>query len=128
LVGLRVLAVDDESETRQVLRVMFETAGAETCVVASAREALQALDSRRWDVLVSDIDMPECDGYALIRQVRQRDVLRGLPLPAVALTAYARTHDRVRAMTAGFDMHVAKPVEPIELLTVVGSLGARAVR
>lgn len=128
LLGLRVLAVDDEPETRHVLRAMFEMAGAETLVVASGREALQALDSQSWDVLVSDIDMPDCDGYALIRQVRQRDTLRGLPLPAVALTAYARTHDRVRAMTAGFDMHVAKPVEPIELLTVVSSLAARAVR
>ncbi len=126
--GVRVLAVDDEPETREVLRVMFETAGASIRAVASAREALEALKAEHWDVLVSDIDMPECDGYRLIRQARQMDSLRGQPLPAVALTAYARTHDRVRAITAGFDMHVSKPVEPVELLAVVASLAARAVR
>ena len=125
---VRVLAVDDERETRDVLRVMFETAGADTRVVASAREALDALKSERWDVLVSDIEMPDCDGYGLIEQVRQLDALRGLPLPAVALTAYARTQDRIHAIKAGFNMHVAKPVEPVELLTVVASLAARTLR
>lgn len=124
--GIRVLAVDDEVETREVLRAMFEHAGADVRVAASAGEALDAVKAERWDVLVSDIDMPVHDGYWLVRQVRQLDVLRGMPLPAVALTAYARTHDRVRAITAGFDIHVAKPVEPVELLTVVASLAARA--
>ena len=126
--GVRVLAVDDQAETREVLRALFETAGAEARVVASARQALDALKAERWDVLVSDIDMPECDGYGLIEQVRALDPLRGVPLPAVALTAYARTQDRVRAITAGFDIHVAKPVEPVELLAVIASLAARAVR
>jgi PAS domain S-box-containing protein len=126
--GVRVLAVDDEAETRAVLLAMLETAGAQARVVASAKEALDALKQERWDVLVSDVDMPECDGYALIHQARQLDLLHGVPIPAVALTAYARTQDRVRAITAGFDIHVAKPVEPAELLAVVASLAARAVR
>ncbi len=126
--GVRVLAVDDEPETRAVLRVMLESAGAEARVVASAKEAMEALKAEPWDVLVSDVEMPECDGYGLIRRVRQLDSLRGSPLPAVALTAYARTKDRVRAITAGFDIHVAKPVEPVELLAVVASLAARSVR
>ncbi len=126
--GVRVLAVDDEPETREVLRAMFETAGADVKVVASARHALEALKAERWDVLVSDIEMPDRDGYGLIREVRKMDAVRGLPLPAVALTAYARTHDRIRAITAGFDIHVAKPVEPVELLTVVATLAARALR
>jgi PAS domain S-box-containing protein len=77
LVGIRVLAVDDEVETREVLRVMFESAGAEVCIVSSAREALDALTTGRFDVLVSDIEMPLCDGYGLIRQVRRLDALRG---------------------------------------------------
>jgi signal transduction histidine kinase len=119
--GVRVLAVDDEQETRAVLQAMLEAAGAEARVVDSAAVVLDALAGGRWDVLVSDIEMPECDGYTLIQRVRER----GWPIPAVALTAHARTQDRVRAITAGFDIHVAKPVEPAELLAVVGSLAAR---
>jgi signal transduction histidine kinase/ActR/RegA family two-component response regulator len=128
LSGVRVLAVDDEPESRSVLRAILEAAGAETRVVSSAKEALDALSSECWDVLVSDIEMPDCDGYALIGQVRQLQLVQGTSMPAVALTAYARMQDRVRAITAGFDIHVAKPVEPEELLAVIASLAARVVR
>ena len=125
LKGLRVLAVDDEAEARDLLTAMLERCGAHVRVAASAWAALEALESWRPDVLVSDIGMPDEDGYALIRKVRALPAERGGRIPAVALTAYARTEDRVRALSSGYQVHVAKPVEPAELAAVVASLAGR---
>ncbi len=91
----------------------------------SAAEALAMIRAEAPDVLVSDIGMPGQDGYALIRQVRALDEAHGGNVPAVALTAYARSEDRMKAIRAGFQMHVAKPVEGAELITVVASLAGR---
>ncbi|WP_447978523.1 response regulator [Candidatus Nitrospira bockiana] len=121
LTGLHVLVVDDELETRDLLLEVLSKCGATVRGCGSAQEALGVL--RQWpaDVLISDIGMPGEDGYELIRRVRAMAPEQGGRIPAVALTAYARAEDRVRALSAGFQMHVAKPVEPIELATVVAS-------
>ena len=94
-------------------------------MTGSVDEALRLLAEERPDVLVSDIGMPEEDGYSLIRRVRALDAKVGGNVPAIALTAYARAEDRMKAILAGFQMHVAKPVEPAELLTMVASLAGR---
>jgi len=99
--------------------------GASVTTAGSAAEALAALDRARMDVLVSDIGMPDEDGYALIRKVRARGGRNGPRIPAIALTAYARVEDRARALLAGFQLHVTKPVEPTELVTAVASLAGR---
>jgi CheY-like chemotaxis protein len=124
LAGLKVLLVDDETDTLDLLTVMLAQCGAEVRACASSPEALAAL-SWKPDVLVSDIGMPVEDGYALIRQIRTREANHQGRLPAIALTAYAREEDRVRALRAGFQMHVAKPINPAELVTVIASLAGR---
>lgn len=123
--GVRVLVVEDEIDGREVLSAMLQQAGAAVRVAASAEEALGMLDGAQFDVLVSDIGMPIQDGYALMRRVRQRPPTQGGRIPALALTAYARPEDRLRALAAGFQIHVAKPVQPEELVTVVASLAGR---
>ena len=123
--GLRVLAVDDEPDARHLLKSVLEQCGAEVRTCGSAAEAIAALEEYRPDVLVSDIGMPEEDGYSLIRKVRALDAGSGGRTPAVALTAYARVEDRLQALSAGYNMHVAKPVEPAELAVVISSLAAR---
>lgn len=128
LAGLRVLVVDDEPDTLTMLRVMVEGLNAQVKCCASAAEALEALDEWKPDVLVSDIEMPDEDGYQLIRKVRERDKASGGQIPAVALTAYARTEDRVRALSAGYQMHLAKPFEPAELAAVIASLAERGAK
>jgi len=95
-------------------------------VAGSAREALQMLDEQTPDVLVSDIGMPDDDGYSLIRAVRRRDPRRGGNVPAIALTAYVRDEDRTKMLAAGFTAHVAKPVEPAELVRVIYHMSGRA--
>ena len=127
LQGVRVLVVDDEAEARELLTVVLEQCGAQVQVAASAGQALEALEQSQPDVLVSDIGMPNEDGYALIRQVRALGPERGGRLPAVALTAYARTQDRLRALAAGYQTHVPKPIEPAELVMIVANLVGRAV-
>jgi CheY-like chemotaxis protein len=122
LVGVRVLVVEDDLDTLEILKVVLQSRGAEVITAASAGEALKALERFRPDVLVSDIAMPEQDGYELIEHVRQLGPERGGSIPAVALTAYARVEDRIRALTAGFQMHVPKPVDPVELVAVVANL------
>ncbi len=124
--GLRVLAVDDERDARELITMMLERCGAEVSAVASGGEALEALKERRPDVLVSDIGMPGMDGYALMSTIRALPAEQGGRTPAVALTAYARTEDRVRAFSSGYQVHVAKPFEPIELVTAVASVAGRA--
>lgn len=120
--GLKVLVVDDDSDTCDMIRAVLEQCGG---VVKTAIDADTALDIfRSWKpaVLISDIGLPEVDGYELVRRLREAERPIGLRTPAVALTAFARIEDRVKALAAGYQMHVAKPVEPGELLTIVASL------
>jgi PAS domain S-box-containing protein len=126
LKGIRVLVVDDEPDARETLQQILEHCNAEVRTVGSAAEAMKLLESWRPDVLLSDIGMPGEDGYDLIRRVRELPAERGGRTPAAALTAFARGEDRRRALRAGFQMHVAKPVDLQELATVVASL-ARGV-
>jgi CheY-like chemotaxis protein len=123
--GVRVLMVDDEVDARILLQRLLEDHGAKVSAAASAEEAFNLLLIERFDVLVSDIGMPGEDGYAFMRRVRGLGPGSGGDIAAVALTAYARAEDRVRAIRAGFQMHIAKPVEPVELLTMVASLAGR---
>ncbi|HJX29942.1 MAG TPA: response regulator [Thermoanaerobaculia bacterium] len=125
LAGLRVLAVDDDEEVRELLGAILGGHGAHVQAVASGAQALQLLESAPPDVLISDLAMPEMGGYELIHRVRQLPVEAGGRVPAVALTAYARAEDRRRTLLAGFHMHVAKPVDPEELVVVVASLTER---
>jgi PAS domain S-box-containing protein len=125
LAGLRVLIVDDEADTRVLLRAMLEQCGSEVVTASSATEALELFEQSRPDVLVSDIGMPGEDGYALIGRVRTLEAGRNGRVPAIALTAYARAEDRMRALRAGFQVHVPKPVELDELVAVVASLAGR---
>jgi len=127
LEGLRVLVVDDEADARESLTVVLEQCGAVVTAVASVREALGALAHQRPDILVSDIGMPEEDGYSLIEKVRVLEAAqRGGRIPAVALTAYAAPEDRRRALAAGYELHVPKPVTPEELVTAVANLSGRS--
>jgi signal transduction histidine kinase/ActR/RegA family two-component response regulator len=128
LEGLNILVVDDEQDTREMLVAILEQSGAKVIAVSSAAEALVELARLRLDVLVSDIGMPDQDGYELISRVRSLESQLGKQIPAVALTAYARTEDRIRALSAGFQIHVPKPVEPTELTTVVATLAGRIGR
>ena len=127
LAGLRVLVVDDEYDTRQVISTVISQFGGEVIACASACEALEALQRFRPDILMSDIGMPGEDGYALIRQVRALPLDCGGATPAAALTAYARDEDRRRALSAGYQLHIAKPFSPQDLVTAVSSLHAHAV-
>jgi CheY-like chemotaxis protein len=120
--GLTVLVVDDEPDTRELLRQGLEYCGATVRVAASAAEALSALGNEVPDVLISDIGMPGVDGYDLIRQIRTLQTEQGRRVAAIALTAYTRVEDRLQALRAGYDMHVPKPVELTELCAVAASL------
>ena len=123
-----MLVVEDDDDARALVEKVLESQGATVKTVPSAREALDVLGKDRVDVLLSDIEMPGTDGYELIRELRQRPSQQGGSVPAAALTAYARTEDRLRALRAGFQLHLAKPVQPSELVTVVASLAARRNR
>jgi PAS domain S-box-containing protein len=123
--GLRILAVDDEPDTRELLRQGLEFLGAKVKVVGSAAEAIDWLRGSVPDILISDIGMPGTDGYDLIRQVRALPPDRGGKVPAIALTAYTRVEDRLQALRAGYDMHVPKPVELAELVAVAASVSRR---
>lgn len=127
LAGVQVLVVDDEADARALVKRVLEDRGAEVRVAASAEEGMRLFQESAPNVLVSDIGMPVDDGYSFIRRLRALPAEEGGQTPAVALTAYARTEDRLKALQAGFSMHVAKPVDAAELLTVVASL-ARAGR
>ena len=116
------MVVDDNADGRTLTSLVLTQAGASVTAVASVGEALQALEAERPDVLVSDIGLPDKDGYALIRQIRQSEAEHGGFLPAVALTGYARAEDRARILAAGFQAHVPKPVEPVELTAVISSV------
>jgi signal transduction histidine kinase/CheY-like chemotaxis protein len=122
---VRVLVVDDDADTLEVLRQVLEAAGAQVVAAASAREALAALSVRPPDVLLSDIGMPGEDGYALIRKVRSLDPSHGGRVPAAALTAYTQLEDRRQALLAGFQIYLSKPIEPAELTAAVARLAGR---
>ncbi|HEV2864267.1 MAG TPA: PAS domain S-box protein [Pyrinomonadaceae bacterium] len=125
LAGVKVLAVDDESDARNLLTEVLGRCGAEVLAASSAAEALGLLKTWRPHVLLSDIGMPYGDGYSLIRQVRALPEELGGRTPAAALTAYAAEDDRALALASGFQVHLAKPIEPAELSAVVASLAGR---
>jgi signal transduction histidine kinase/ActR/RegA family two-component response regulator len=126
--GVRVLVVDDEWDAGELVRILLERAGAEVTTAASAREALDALSRMKPDILVSDIGMPEEDGISLIRKVRALPDSGGGKVPALALTAFARPDDRRQTLMNGFQIHLAKPVDPTELTSAVASLAGRTRR
>ncbi len=125
--GLRILIVDDDADSRDLLTYTLEVCGASVTAAASADEAILVLteSSIPMDILISDIGMPDEDGYALLRRVRALKLEKKAGIPAIALTAYARAKDRRAALLAGFQSHVAKPVEPAELIAVIASLAGR---
>src|SRR5215475_9242984 len=125
LTGLRVLLVDDETDGREMLTAMLENNGVQVKAAASANEALQTIAEWTPDVLVSDIGMPVDDGYALIRKVRELPPDRGGNVPAAALTGYASRTDYLKALSAGYQLHIKKPVDLEELIAVVASLAGR---
>ena len=126
--GFGILVVDDERDSRQLVARILESCGADVATAASYEEALEAIGKRRPDVLISDLGMPDHDGYELIRAVRMLPADAGGSVPAAALSAFARSEDRRRAVMAGFQTHVAKPVEPPELIAIVASLAGRLGR
>ncbi|MBC7929984.1 MAG: response regulator, partial [Rubrivivax sp.] len=124
--GVRVLIVDDDLDTRQMLNTVLSQCEAEVVTSASVAEALQEIGRLKPDVLVSDLGMPDQDGYELIKKVREMEAERDeKALPALALTAYAKAEDRVRALTEGYQVHLSKPVEPAEFVLVVADLAGR---
>ncbi len=126
LQGLKVLVVDDEADTRQLIEEVLKECGSEVITSRSAAEALVALEQHKPDILISDLGMPDEDGYSLISQIRALPSERGGQIPAAALTAYARAEDRMRVLRSGFQFHLPKPVDSAELVTVVASLAGRA--
>ncbi len=128
LTGVKVLVVDDEADARALVKRLLEDRSAVVQTAGSVTSAVEMIQAMRPDVLVSDIGMPEEDGYSLIRKVRALAPEQGGNTPAVALTAYARSEDRLKVILAGFQMHLAKPVEAAELLVQVASLARRVAR
>ena len=122
LTGVHVLLVEDDDDSRDLLTAILTKCGARVSGASSGPRALALFETDTPDVLVSDIGMPEMDGYTLIRHVRALGVGAGQDVPALALTAYARSQDRRRALAEGFQMHLAKPADPSEFAMAVGSL------
>jgi signal transduction histidine kinase/ActR/RegA family two-component response regulator len=123
--GLRVLIVDDEADSRSLVQRVLEGAGAEVVTAGSVAEAVDRFERFRPDLMISDIGMPQEDGYSLIRRIRDRLPADGGETAAIALTAYARAEDREHALAAGFHEHVVKPVEPARLVAVVAAVAGR---
>ncbi len=117
-----MLVVDDQPDARELAARVLAECGAEVATAASASDALPLVERVRPAVLVSDIGMPDVDGYELLRRVRALGPARGGTVPAIALTAFARDEDRVHALRAGFVLHLGKPVEPAELVAAVASI------
>ena len=122
LYGLKILVVDDDVDTRELIEWVLKRVGAEVTSVGSAREALEVLEREKPHVLVSDIAMPQEDGYALLKKIRALPPERGGRIPAIALTAHSLVQDRLQSLRAGFQSHVPKPVVPEELVEVVASI------
>src|SRR5207245_1954045 len=114
--GVRVLVVDDEADALELMRMILRSSGADVMAAACAEEALEQVEQWHPDILVSDIGLPGDDGYVLIQKLRQRQGDYGRSMPALAVTAYARAEDRTRALSAGFQLHVAKPLEPADFV------------
>ncbi|WP_346293186.1 GAF domain-containing protein [Sphaerothrix gracilis] len=125
LTGLKVLAVDDSEDTRDLLAMVLDAYGAETHVAASGAEVLANLATFTPDVLICDIGMPDMDGYALLQQIRALPNTKGGSIPAIAVTAFAREEDRQRALAQGFQHHVAKPIEPQDLVSAIAQLAIK---
>ncbi len=119
LSNMQILVVDDEPDIRDLISFILQDYGVEVTTVGSAQEALKSLSESLPDVLISDIAMPEIDGYMLIRKLRQRSPQQGGQLPAIALTAYAGETNQQQALAAGFQLHVPKPVEPEALVEAI---------
>jgi CheY-like chemotaxis protein len=124
--GIRVLVVEDKPDTRRLLEMMLKLSGASTGSAGSTEEAIQRLDEGSFDVLLSDIGMPDEDGFSLMRRVRSRPPERGGNIPAAALTGYADAESRRQCLEAGFQAHLHKPVERAELVAAVARLAGRA--
>jgi PAS domain S-box-containing protein len=122
LKGLRILAIDDEPDVRDMLQRLLEDCGANVLTASSAKEGLEALAAWKPHVLISDIGMPEEDGYSLIRKIRALSPEQGADVPAIALTGYVRVEERMRALEAGYQMFVPKPVETNELISIIGDV------
>ncbi|MCY7284798.1 MAG: response regulator [Cyanobacteria bacterium CAN_BIN43] len=129
LTGLQILVVDNEVDTLELLKFVLEDYGAQVQTVTTAKDAIAALSvtPSRYDVLVSDIGMPDENGYFLIQQVRSLSAEAGGQIPAIALTAYASEAERQRAIESGFQRHVAKPVEPVQLGWTIANLAQEAL-
>ncbi|HUP93248.1 MAG TPA: ATP-binding protein [Solimonas sp.] len=126
--GLVFMVVDDDPDARELLARIIEQCGGKVLRTGSAAEALDLLPEARPSALISDIGMPDADGFELIRRVRELSPEQGGATPAIAVTAFARTEDRTRALTCGYQMHIAKPIEPAELLAAVASLVGRRAK
>jgi CheY-like chemotaxis protein len=123
--GIRVLAVDDEKDALELLKTVLETAGADVDAVSSPAEALRHLSTSRPHVLLLDLGMPGMDGFELIEQIRASTDHATRSIPAAALTAFARSEDRTKALRSGFEMHLSKPLDPDELVASVATLAGR---
>ncbi len=125
LKGMRVLVVEDDTDTRELLKILLEGEGGVAVTAASVKEALLAYDRERPDVIVADIGMPEYNGYTLIGRIRARDRGYGKIVPAIALTAYTTSMDRDTVLSAGFQLHMPKPFEPEKLISAILDLAAK---
>jgi len=125
LKGISILVVEDDDDTRELLKVLLETQGAAVTSTASVQEALSAYDHSRPNVIVADIGMPDYNGYTLIGRVRARDREKGKIVPAIALTAFTTAIDRDTVLSAGFQVHMPKPFEPSRLISIIADLAAK---
>ncbi|HUP96878.1 MAG TPA: ATP-binding protein [Usitatibacter sp.] len=124
LAGLRLLVVEDEPESRELLQTILQDYGADVRPANNVTEALREYSAQRPDLVVSDIEMEGGDGYALVRRIREIEAHKGILTPAIALTGHSRAADRIRALAAGFQMHIPKPVHPAELVAAVANMAA----
>ena len=123
--GIQILVVDDDQDSLALSREILETTGATVITADNGRDALEKLHRNRANVLIADLGMPGMDGFAFIAQVRESADNAIREIPAAALTAFARSEDRVRAMDSGFDVHLSKPIDPVELMAIAASLARR---
>ena len=120
--GLHILVLEDETDTRELLAFLLKSEGAEVFPVQNVNEALRALQEHRPDVIVADIGLPEYNGYAFIAALRKHEDQKLRATPVIALTAFSTAADRDTALLSGFDVHVAKPFEPVDLVTTIRRL------
>jgi CheY-like chemotaxis protein len=125
LKGINILVVEDDADTRELVTVLLQTQGGSVTATSSVQEALSAYDRSRPNVIVADIGMPDYNGYTLIGRVRARDRERGDIVPAIALTAYTTAIDRDTVLSAGFQVHMPKPFEPSNLISVIADLASK---